>query len=106
MSRSDETGRDTPVQGMVREALAGLAATRWFMSHGLSDPIVMSNDYYPSNEHIVASRVVPWARRACLVFPQDGWDEDTASLSPLHYPCCRVAGRSKGDSTGPKGNLP
>jgi uncharacterized protein (DUF362 family)/beta-glucosidase/6-phospho-beta-glucosidase/beta-galactosidase len=34
--------------GMTREEL------RWFMNHGLSDRIVMGNDYYQTNEHIIA----------------------------------------------------
>jgi uncharacterized protein (DUF362 family)/beta-glucosidase/6-phospho-beta-glucosidase/beta-galactosidase len=34
--------------GMRREEL------RWFMSHGLSARIVMGNDYYETNEHVVA----------------------------------------------------
>ena len=34
--------------GMAREEL------RWFMSHGLSERIVLGNDYYETNEHVIA----------------------------------------------------
>lgn len=34
--------------GMTRDEF------RWFMSHGLGDRIVMGNDYYQTNEHVVA----------------------------------------------------
>lgn len=45
---STELGLYLLEHGMSREEL------RWFMSHGLSGRIVMGNDYYQTNEHIVA----------------------------------------------------
>jgi hypothetical protein len=56
--------------GLTREEF------RWFMSHGLGDRIVMGNDYYQTNEHIVAPG--GQIRPAGEVF---GWSVITGSTS-------------------------
>lgn len=50
VSPSAELGLYLLDHGMTRDEL------RWFMSHGLGDRILMGNDYYETNEHVVAPR--------------------------------------------------